>query len=367
MGQMLVAAALPLGLQVRVIDPTPHCPAAIAGADQVCAPLSDEHALTLLTDSCYVTTFEIEHGNHHHLQNLEERGAVIYPSPRVLEIIADKARQKAHFLKAGIPLPQTLAHHVTSTTRYPHPVIQKARHGGYDGRGVALVSANAAPPLSDDSYIEEVIEIERELAVITVVDARGEIFCYEPVEMRFVEELNLVDEVSCPVELPEETLSHAIAIARRACQSLVPLGLRGVLAVELFLTPSGEIYLNEVAPRPHNSGHHTIEACEHSQFEQHVRAVMGYPIAATSRKHAVVMRNIVGPTGCDGAYHVTGRATALTTPGVHLHLYQKHTARAGRKMGHLTACAQTVSQARQRAAAAINQLSFEARPREGLV
>jgi 5-(carboxyamino)imidazole ribonucleotide synthase len=220
------------------------------------------------------------------------------------------------------------------------PLVQKARRGGYDGRGVVVHQEGGpdgtlpASPLPWDArcYIETAVAVKTELAVIVVRSRSGETAIYDPVEMHFDPNLNLVDAVIYPATVPPDTRERAREIAGAAVSALPGAG---VFAVELFVASDGDVLVNEIAPRPHNSGHLTIEAAETSQYEQHIRAILDLPLGSTAFHRPAVMRNVLGgPVTGPTAY--SGVAGALQVPGVHLHLYGKRESRPGRKMGHIT-------------------------------
>jgi 5-(carboxyamino)imidazole ribonucleotide synthase len=358
LGRMLTLAALPLGIRPLVLDPDPHC-AAAAVAEVITGPLDSADHLRRLIECSRVTTFEIEHTNPRFLRTLAADGHRILPAPDLLELVADKLRQKQHFARYGLPVPPIIAEDAVGPSPYPESVIQKARFGGYDGRGVARVEAGAVFPLSGKTFVEEAIPIAVELAVLVARDIQGEVRHWEPVEMVFDARLNLVSSVVTPARVSPEIRSRAIELARGAAESLAPAGLVGVLAVELFVDTNGTLWINEVAPRPHNSGHLTIESSRCNQFEQHLRAVLGLPLGDTASISDAAMVNLVGPDhGPSGAYAVGGLADACAIPDVHLHLYGKPTIRPGRKMGHVTARGSSAEVALHRARQAAEALTF---------
>jgi 5-(carboxyamino)imidazole ribonucleotide synthase len=326
----------------------------------ITGPLDSADHLRHLVECSRVTTFEIEHTNPRFLRSLESEGHRILPAPGLLDLVADKLRQKRHFAEAGLPVPAILAEDPSGPSEYPHPVIQKARFGGYDGRGVAKVGPGADFPLGGKTFVEEAIPIEIELAVLVARDAGGDVRTWDPVEMVFDPKLNLVSSVVTPARVSSETANRAIELARATAESLAPEGLVGVLAVELFLDATGALWINEVAPRPHNSGHVTIESSRCSQFEQHLRGVLGLPLGDTSPLSEAAMVNLVGSDACGaGEYAVRGVAEACRISDVHLHLYGKRTVRPGRKMGHVTARADSAEEALRRAETAAAGLAFE--------
>jgi 5-(carboxyamino)imidazole ribonucleotide synthase len=356
---MLALAAAPLGVRVVVLDPDPHCAAAPV-AEVITGRLDSADHLRRLVECSRVTTFEIEHTNPLFLRTLESEGHRIFPAPDVIDLVADKLRQKRHFADHGLPVPGILAENPSGLSGFPGPVIQKTRFGGYDGRGVARVDPGKEFPLDGKTFVEESIPIDVELAVLVARAASGEIRHWDPVEMVFDPRLNLVSSVITPARVSKGVIDRAIELARGAAESLAATGLVGVLAVELFVDAAGALSINEVAPRPHNSGHHTIESSRCSQFEQHLRAVLNLPLGDTSSISDAAMVNLVGPDYCrPGRYSVGGVAEVCSIPDVHLHLYGKREVRPGRKMGHVTARADTAEEALRRAGQAAAALRFE--------
>lgn len=340
LGLMLVQAAIPLGLRTLVLDPDPRCPAAQV-APVIARHLADPQGLSELVSRCTSTTFEIEHTDPVHLRALEQEGAHFAPSPRVLELVADKLRQKEFFRDGGLPVPTILPIDTSAPHSGERSVIQKTRFGGYDGRGVARVEPGAPFVLEGPSFVEEAVAVDREIAVVVALSSDGTLTTWDPVDMVFDSHLNLVSHVVSPADLTPAQRTHAIEIASAAAHLLKPLGFSGILAVELFIDTTGAILVNEVAPRPHNSGHGTLESSRCSQFEQHLRCVAKLPLGDTASLAATAMVNILGPAGVQGEYRVAGKADALRFADVHLHLYGKHLTRPGRKLGHLTGRAAT--------------------------
>lgn len=369
---MTAQAAGALDIEIHVLDPAEHPPAAAPAARHVRGALDDPGAIATLASGCDLISYEIETGDPGVLRRV---GTPVEPAPAALEIIQDKLVQRRFLAEAGVPGPRFFAFGdvgLNATARssgeaetsldlpFPLPFVQKARRGGYDGRGVAIVNAfeeepgdrhgnrdrptadhagrnyrfpETGIPWNDGCYIEEAVPIAKEIAVIVARSTTGEIATYDPVEMHVDPELNLVDAVIAPAELDPRLHRDARSIAEAAVAALPGAG---IFAVELFVTSDGAILVNEIAPRPHNSGHLTIEAAETSQYEQFLRAITGLPLGSTAFHRPAVMRNLLGgPTA--GRTEYRGIDLALTIPGVHLHLYGKRESRPGRKMGHVTA------------------------------
>ncbi|MFW5642767.1 MAG: 5-(carboxyamino)imidazole ribonucleotide synthase [Alkalispirochaeta sp.] len=351
LGLMLGEAAAAMDVAIHILDPAEEPPALRVAVRHVRGELGDPSAIAELARGCDVISYEIERGDPGTLRRL---GIPVEPAPATLEIIQDKLVQRRHLARGSVPMPrfaalenacsgngtdlQTIAGQLRT---FGFPLVQKARRGGYDGRGVMVHRREPEDggipdgpiPWDDGSYIEAAIEIVHELAVIVARSTTGETAVYDPVEMHFDDTLNLVDAVIYPAGVSAEVAGRAREVALDAV-ALLPGA--GVFAVELFVDSEGTVLVNEIAPRPHNSGHITIEAAETSQYEQHIRGILGLPLGDTSFRSAGVMRNILGgPVSGPTVY--TGIAGALAVPDVHLHLYGKRESRPGRKMGHLTA------------------------------
>ncbi|MEK7253433.1 MAG: ATP-grasp domain-containing protein, partial [Bacteroidota bacterium] len=220
------------------------------------------------------------------------------------------------------------------------PFVQKSRTSGYDGKGVSVIRSEKDLNLlmPEASVVEEMVEIEKEIAVVVARNEQGEVAAFPPVEMDFNPAANLVEFLVCPAHLEPAIAAEAEELTR---QTIEKYNLCGLLAVELFLTKTGSLLINEVAPRPHNSGHHTIDSCYTSQFEQHLRAILGLPLGSTKMKTASVMVNLLGEPGFSGAVRYEGMAECLAMEGVKIHLYGKQETKPFRKMGHATILAAT--------------------------
>ena len=343
-----------LGFHFTVLDPDRKAGATALADRVITGGLYDRQALTDLVTSCEVTTYDIEHCDTSVLAELEAAGHVILPSPRVLQVIQDKVLQKELYLRAGLPVAPFVDKALADLAPGDFPVVQKARTGGYDGRGVALLRtpadlAKALPGRTEareGSYLEACIPFEKELGVMVARSARGEVVVYPVTEMVFDPELNICTSVVAPASLAPavETQARQLAVA-----VIDALGGVGVFGVELFLTREGSLLVNETAPRPHNSGHYTMEACRTCQFENHLRAVSGLPLGDPGFHSPAVMVNLLGQG--TGPATFAGLDEALGVPGFSLHLYGKAECRPGRKMGHFTVTADTQPEAQQRATA----------------
>jgi 5-(carboxyamino)imidazole ribonucleotide synthase len=363
---MLAQAAIPLDLSLTVLDRHRDCPASIATHVQT-GSLTDADALRRLAESVECVTFEIEHTNTDALETLQAAGHLIRPAPAVLALVSDKLIQKKFLIERGIPTAPLLAEHPADSERIASADgMQKARRGGYDGKGVARVHAGGRLPIATPSFIEERIDFASEIAVIGCRFGSGEIRLWEPVLMQFDPEKHLVNEVVWPSGLSTDLNNAATELARTTIDAFGAHGHVGVMAVEMFLTRTGSFLVNEVAPRPHNAGHLTIEGSVTSQFQQHLRAVAGLPPGSTEMRAPCAMRNLLASaTHSPDAVHravsgspVSGIETALAYDGVYLHLYGKQSATPGRKMGHITAVHHDRETARRLAREAESSIAF---------
>lgn len=288
-----------------------------------------------------ILTIEIEQINVDALFYLENEGVKVYPKPSTVKVIQDKGLQKMFYQERDIPTAGFQLFNdgkeikeALKSKQITFPFVQKSRKDGYDGKGVVVVyNDNDVINLLDcPSIIEERINIKTEISILVARSASGELIHYEPVEQHFNQEANLVSFLICPAELDKGILSKMNEIAALIA---IDLDLVGLLAIEFFLDENDDIFVNEVAPRPHNSGHHTQNSCETSQFEQHLRAILDLPLGST-RQHSIgAMVNIVGEPGYAGKTKYVGIEECMKIEGAHLHLYGKSETRPFRKMGHI--------------------------------
>ncbi|SEQ55522.1 5-(carboxyamino)imidazole ribonucleotide synthase [Natrinema salaciae] len=341
LGRMLAEAAAPLGVEVVVLDPTPDCPAALVARDQIVAEFDDEAGIRELAARADVLTFEIELADQDVMERVsEDTGTPVHPKPSTLETIHDKLVQKRTLEDAGVPVPPFRAVDDADDVRaaiddYGAPVMLKARTGGYDGRGNVPVESkseaeDALEAVAGPAMVESFVDFEREVSVIAV-EGDDEVATFPIGEN--VHEAEILRETIVPARSSEAVTERAHAVARDV---LEVMDGRGVYGIELFETTDGEILLNEIAPRPHNSGHWTIEGAASSQFEQHVRAVLGWPLAATDLRSPTVTTNLLGDVDDERPARLTDLDEILETPRAALHWYGKRQARPLRKMGHVT-------------------------------
>ncbi len=314
-----------------------------------------------------VLTIEIEHIDTAALRQLVAEGVAVYPQPDVIDTIKDKGLQKAFYTQHQLPTaPYELFEDAEAVQaavaqgRWAYPFVQKVRTGGYDGKGVAVIrdEQDLAQLLPGPCLVEQLAAIDKELAAVVARGRDGELRVFPCVEMEFHPTANLVELLLCPARIPGDLQAKVNNLARQTAEAF---GIVGLLAVELFLLKDGSLWINEVAPRPHNSGHHTIEACVTSQYQQHLRAILGWPLGDTDLLRPAAMANLLGAIGHEGPVQYDGWEQVLQIPGLYPHLYGKAITKPFRKMGHLTALGDTLDQAIEKANKAKNSLQVISR------
>ncbi|WP_281846978.1 5-(carboxyamino)imidazole ribonucleotide synthase [Olleya namhaensis] len=353
LGKMLLYNTRKFDIQTYVLDPSSEAPSRMACNVFEQGDLMDFDTVYKFGKQVDVLTIEIENVNVAALEKLENEGTKVYPSSKTLRRIQNKATQKLFYQDHNLPTAPFSRFAYASEIEdaidnggVTLPFVWKAAQFGYDGNGVKIVRSLA--DLKDlpkgECIAEQLIPFKNELAVIVSRSATGETKTYPVVEMEFHPEANQVEYVICPARISEDVAKKAQEVALKASQAFDHVGL---LAVELFQTEDDKILINEVAPRPHNSGHQTIEASYTSQFEQHIRAILGLPLGKTDNKVASVMVNLVGAEGYTGQVHYKNIESIMAMDGVTPHIYGKKETRPFRKMGHVTIVDQDLSTARQ--------------------
>ena len=364
LARMTAEAAAPLGIEVAILEKEPQSPAARIAARALVGSFDDRRQLELLVEGALAVTLENEFVEASTLDWLASRGVLVFPTGHTLALVQDKLVQKQFMESAGIPVPafrevRSREDIVEAGERWGWPLVLKARRNGYDGYGNATLERpeDAEPAFRRLGWPERALLVEawvpfvRELAVMVGRGRDSAVAVYPVVET--VQSHHICHIVRAPAPVSRPVADQAAAIAQRAVEATHGVGMFGV---ELFETSQGGILFNEIAPRPHNSGHYTIEGCVTSQFENHVRAVLGLPLgSARMQAPAAVMVNLLGTR--NGPAHVEGLAEALAVDGAHIHLYGKLATRVGRKMGHITALGATLAEAEERALAAAQALT----------
>jgi len=336
LGMMITEAARNLSdeiSEITVLDPTENCPAAQVGAKQIVGDFKDKNAIVKLAEQSDIITYEIESGNTDVLSKLK---ADIEPSPSTLGIIQDKLSQKKFLSENGLPVSQF--YEITSLDDLRErinelglPVLLKVRRDAYDGRGnfkiTSLDEVEKAYQYFDGKslMIEKFVNFKMEVSVVAARNTKGEIATYPLVEN--IHEDNILNMTIAPARVSDDVISNAGEIAKKTMQVLKGAGVFGI---EMFVDQNNEILINEIAPRVHNSGHHTLQSCKTSQFEQHLRAILGLDLGSTDLVHKTVMYNILGPGGFEGKY----KPVKLENDGVYLKMYGKDISKPQRKLGH---------------------------------
>lgn len=360
LGRMLQQKALDFGLDLAFIDPDSNAPCKHISARFFKGDFKDYQTVYDFGKNREIITIEIEHVNVKALEQLEYEGVKVYPQPRCIKIIQDKGLQKLFYKENNIPTSEFFminSKDEIALFQDEFPLIQKLRKGGYDGQGVTAISNASKIDSAFDapSILEKMIDFEKELSVIVARNADGEIKSFPCVECEFNPEANLVEFLFSPANISKEIEDRAQAIAKDLIEKL---DMVGVLAVELFLTKDGEILVNEVAPRPHNSGHQTIEGNYESQYGQLLRCLLNLPLGDTSIKQPSVMVNLLGAKGYIGDAVYDGIDKVLSLPGVFLHFYGKQQTKPFRKMGHATVVNSSLEEAKEIAKKIKNELNI---------
>ncbi|TDE51389.1 5-(carboxyamino)imidazole ribonucleotide synthase [Flavobacterium sp. GT3P67] len=353
LGKMLLFDTRKFDIQTYVLDPSDEAPCKIACNQFFKGDLMDFETVYNFGKKVDVLTFEIELVNLEALVKLEDEGVKVYPSPKTLKLIQNKGIQKDFYIQHAIPtanykrfknLKSLIVDILDSKTKLPF--VWKCTEFGYDGNGVKVIRqiSDLDNLANVECIAEEMVPFKNELAVIVCRNPSGEIKTYPVVEMEFHPEANQVEYVICPARIDDNVAEKARAIALNVSEKFNHVGL---LAVEMFQTEDDEILVNEVAPRPHNSGHYSIEASYTSQFENHLRAILNLPLGNTDSKVAGIMVNLSGEEGYSGDVVYQNIEKILGWNGVTPHIYGKKQTRPFRKMGHVTIVNQNINEARR--------------------
>lgn len=336
LGKMLLQKAADFNITTHVIDPDSNAPCKNLCTKFINASFKDYAAVMHFGKDCDIITVEIEHVNTDALFELEKWGKKVFPQPAILKMVQDKGLQKQFYEQHNIPTaPFYLVESKSEIKNTKFPIIQKTRTAGYDGKGVKKLNNISDLQFAFDEacVIESYVPFEKELAVIVARNERGAVTCFPAVEMNFNAEANLVELLFAPAAISDEVEAEARLIATKLVNELQ---LVGILAVEFFVTKDGQVLVNEIAPRPHNSGHHTIEGNVTSQYEQHLRAIFDLPLGDTAIVNPAAMINVLGEKNYNGEAKFEGLDDLLKIPGAYLHLYGKKITKPFRKMGHVT-------------------------------
>lgn len=342
LGKMLTMEAKRMSMKVVILDPTLKCPASSIADKVIEGSFSDEQKIYELAKEVDLITYEIELANTTALDNLERSGIQVHPSPRTLSIIQNKYRQKKFLRENNINVPdfeQVLDEDQVNKvcSEYGYPVLLKACENSYDGRGNYLIrSSNEIKTALEyfsgrECMLEKFVNFKKEISIMIARNTSGCISYFPVVEN--IHEEHILKTTIAPARISGDVERKAIDLAVRTMESIKGSGIFGI---EMFVGEDNEVLINEIAPRPHNSGHYTIEACSISQFEQHIRAILDYPMPQPSLESEAIMINILGPAGLTGPYVLSGIRETLALPGARIHLYGKEDTKPKRKLGHVT-------------------------------
>lgn len=357
LGKMMILDAKRLGFHVITLDPTEACPSHSISDEHIIAAFDDAEAIRSLADKVDVITYEFEHIGVQVLKELSEEGHAIYPTPSSLEVIQDKSTQKDALSKADLPVPEYIKVNgvkdiYSVADSFGYPMMLKTCTGGYDGKGNALIRDEAS---IKDAYeqlgagqlplmVEKFCPFVKEISVLACRGIEGDMVVYPVGENIHVN--SILDETLVPADISEVCTEKAMKLAEQVMNVFSGVGM---FCVEMFVTEDESIYINEVAPRPHNSGHYTIEGCLASQFENHIRAITGLPLGDVSLRCPTVMKNLLGEAGAVGPTLTKGLSDAYMLPQAKVHLYGKMDVKPFRKMGHITAIGSSLDEARSTA------------------
>ena len=342
LGRMLLQAAANYPVETHVLENDDHCPAAHLCRFFKKGDIRDYNTVYEFGKDLNALTIEIQNVNVEALEKLEAEGVKIYPKPSVLRTVKNKILQKQYYKEHGIPTAEfALLNRAEEISKWPAliPGVQKLAEGGYDGRGVQIIEDLAASKngFNEPSILEKKVSVKKEIAVIIAIDQQGKTAIYPPVEMVFNQMLNQLDHQLCPAEIPQQVLWKIEAISVSVVRNFNSPGL---FAVELFVDKNDEVFVNETAPRVHNSGHHTIEAHYSSQFDMLWRIILSYPLGNTRYLLPSIMVNIIGSENQSGEPEYQGLQEVLKIDNAFVHIYGKQQTKPGRKMGHITILSQ---------------------------
>lgn len=351
LGRMTLQEAYNLNLHIDILDPSENAPCKTLANEFVQGDFKDYDTVFKFGRDKDVVSIEFEDVNSDALLDLEKAGVKVFPQAQVLKIIQDKGLQKAFYARHGIPTsPFELVHSTEEikNSQLNFPVFQKLRTSGYDGYGVQKLSSKSNLDMAFDapSVLEEAVDLEKELAVIVARNESGEIKHFPLVELEFNPKANMVEFLFSPASVGKSIEGKAYELAHQVINTLEMVG---ILAVEMFLDKNGNLMVNEIAPRAHNSGHHTIEGNITSQFGQHLRSILNLPLGDTSIVNPSVMVNLLGEEDANGEARYEGMEEILKLPGVYPHLYGKEMVKPFRKMGHVTIVNEDLEEAKKTA------------------
>ncbi len=364
LGKMIAHEARRMSLKVIVLDPTEGCPASRIADEQIVADFKDENAIMRLAAKCDVLTYEIELANSAALKRLETKNYPVRPAPETLYMIQNKYRQKLFLKEHRIDVPdfelvRSEEHLHQLCKKFGLPIMLKASENSYDGRGNLLITSDSKVHEAFNYFprtelmAEKFVSFSKEISIMVARNPSGHITSFPVAEN--IHKNSILDTSIVPARI-----SHRVELKakRMAEMTMHVLQGAGIFGIEMFVTTKGDVLVNEVAPRPHNSGHYSNEACSISQFEQHLRAILDLPLSKPELLCPAVMVNILGNERSSGSYVIEGLTKLFSVPGVKLYVYGKKTSKPGRKLGHITATGDSVKEALARATKARNGLDI---------
>ena len=364
LGKMIAQEAKRMSLKIIILDPSNDCPASTICDRLIIGDFKDEEKIYELANESDIITYEIELANSTALRNLELKKYPIYPSPKTLKIIQNKLRQKTFLQENKIPVTnfrkiESKQDLISFIKKFGFPVVIKASEDSYDGRGNFLISSEKQIDqgysyfLNKEKLAEKFVHFTNEISVLVARNKSGETMSFPVAENIHYD--NILDTTIVPARISNKVKLDAKKLAEKIANHMNDVGIFGI---EMFVTKKNEVLINEIAPRPHNSGHYTIEACSVSQFEQHIHSILNFPLARPELIRPVVMKNILGPPGLCGNYMIRGLKNFFSIPGVKLHIYGKRITMPKRKLGHIIATGSSIDEALQRANKSKNSIDI---------
>ena len=363
-GKMIAQEAKRMSLKVVILDPSSDCPASTLCDRLIVADFKDENKIRDLAKSSDVITYEIELANSKALKNLELNNYPIFPSPHSLYLIQNKFRQKKFLEENNLPVPEfkkinSINDLLLVAKRFEYPLMLKACEDSYDGRGNYLIKCKEDISIAFNSFqnreifAEKYVDFKTEISIMVARNKKGQIATFPIAEN--IHKNNVLDTTIVPANISLKIKETAEIIAKNVVTCLNDIGIFGI---EMFVSNNDDIFINEIAPRPHNSGHYSIEGCSVSQFEQHIRSILNFPLCKPELLRPTVMKNILGPANFSGNYKVIGLSNLLSIPSTKIHLYGKSTTSPGRKLGHITCTAPTLDEVIKRCSDAKNSIEI---------
>lgn len=363
-GKMIAQEAKRMSIKVVILDPTKNCPASTVCDKLIVADFKNEDKIRELAKYSDVITYEIELANSEALKNLESKKYPIFPSPHSLYLIQNKYRQKKFLQENKLPVPEFKK--ITSINdlsfiaeKFEYPLMLKASEDSYDGRGNYLIKCKEDIPIAYNSFdnreifAEKYVDFKTEISIMVARNKKGQIETFPIAEN--IHKNNVLDTTLVPANISPKIYKDAEIIAKNVVACLNDIGIFGI---EMFVSNKDDIFINEIAPRPHNSGHYSIEGCSISQFEQHIRTILNLPLIKPELLRPTVMKNILGPPNFSGNYRIRGMSKLLSIPSTKIHLYGKSLTSPGRKLGHITCTGTTLDEVIKRSSFAKNSIEI---------